>query len=120
MNTHTNSKTPIADRVFKKVSVKELEQPENKKGWAFEGTYVCIKRKPYARANTKGELEEKTFAQLILLQNGERVAVACDGGLQEQLNMSDVKEGDYIKCVNMGKKTLTGGRTMNVWDVYIG
>lgn len=112
--------TTVTERTFKKVSVKEIEMPVDKTDFSFEGEYVDIKRKPYQRVSKAGEVEDKVYAQLILIQNGERVAVACDGGLQEQLNMSDVKAGDYIKCHNRGKKKLKEGRTMNIWDVYIG
>lgn len=106
-------------KTFKKVSVREIPTPDDKKGFEFEGTFVTVKKKPYQRVSKSGEVTDETFAQLILDIKGDRHAVACDGGLQEQLHMSDVKQGDYIKCVNLGKKPLKGGRSINIWDVFV-
>lgn len=64
--------------------------------------------------------EESELTRLYFQKdNGDKFIIFEDGGLRNSLANAMVKEGDYVKIVKLEKASMSGGRTVNQYDIFV-
>ena len=112
----------MATNDFKKVSVKKINLAAEKVGFTLEGKYLGFTQSAPFKAldDRTGEIVEKTMTNLVIEDaHGERISVIADKGLQGAIGDAMIKEGAWIKAVKLDKAKLSGGRTMNQYDLFV-
>jgi len=100
---------------LKKVTVKKIKLSELKEGAAIEGVFKGFHLgDPFIK---NGEERRMLFAT-VLDDAGERIVAAADKGFQGALTDAGITDGNWFKAVKLPKSNISGGRTMNVYDVY--
>lgn len=63
--------------------------------------------------------EEKELTRLhFQREDGTKFIIFEDGGLRNSLANAMVKDGDYVRIEKLEKVAMTGGRTVNQYDIF--
>lgn len=103
------------DTTLKKVTVKKIKLSELAPGAHIEGTFKGFELgEPFLK---NGEERRMLFANIID-DSGERIVASADKGFQGALKDAGIHEGNWFRAVKLEKQSISGGRTMNAYDVY--
>lgn len=117
--TETKSVKTTNPAVRKKLSVQKIDLAKQPAGYAFKGKYCGTSQsEPFSKV-IKGEVVTKTLTFAIFEDDkGDRFKVIQDQGLRTALADAMIKENQTIEVVKLDKSDISGGRTMNQYDVF--
>lgn len=117
--TETKSVATKNPMVRKKLSVQKIDLAKQPAGYILKGKYCGTSESEPFEKVIKGEVVTKklTFA-IFEDEKGDRFKVIQDQGLRTALADAMVKQGQQIEVVKLEKSDISGGRTMNQYDVF--
>lgn len=109
----TVTRNPAPTRTFQKSNADIIKMEV---GDSVEGTYTGQQTGDWLDKAT-GELKDLTRLYFTR-DDGTKFILFQDGGLKNAMLNAGVSEGDYIKIQKLEKTELTGGRSVNQYDIF--
>lgn len=101
---------------LRKMNATQINLSKQRPGFEFEGKYVGLTTRPFTDKKTG---EEKTLHSIIVEDaDGNRIKALADAGLRTAMEDAMLTAGTWFKAVKCEKTELSGGRTMNQWDIF--
>lgn len=100
---------------LKKVTVKKLNLSQLEVGSAIEGTFQGFF---HGDTFVKNGEERRMLFATVIDEAGDRVVATANIGFQSALKDAGISEGNWFRAVKLPKENISGGRTMNAYDVY--
>ena len=100
----------------KKLNAEVLKLSDEDVGFSFKGKLMGESDRPWTDPKT-GEVKN-IHQYLFEKDNGERVVVFGDGGLNNVMNAACIEKGAKIEIVKLGQKDISGSRRVNQYDIF--
>lgn len=114
---NTKKTTELPQTMRRKITASIVKMSEQEKGFCVKGIFKGQSVRPWMDPATgeQKEIVQFHFEDKLTL---ERFNIFADAGLNNAINSSAVKEGDYIEIEKLGKVAMGNGRTVNTYDIY--